>query len=98
MNNRTITIKDVGNVSAKPDVIFISMQQKTHEHEYDKTMEKAAVDLDGIRKAIVRAGHDPAKLKTSRFGVDTHYENKKDSIQYLANRLEKEIEKYAHCI
>ena len=79
MNGRTITVKGVGSVSAKPDVIVIFMQQKTHEREYDKMMKKAAEDLDGIRKAIAGAGHDPAELKTSRFGVDTDYESKKDS-------------------
>lgn len=79
MNGRSITVKGVGNVSAKPDVIVISIEQKTHALEYDKTMEKAAADLGEIRKAIAGAGHDPVELKTSDFSVNTHYENEKDS-------------------
>ena len=79
MNNRTITVKGVGDVSVKPDVIVVSIEQKTRAREYDKTMEKAAADLNGIRKAIAEAGHNPAELKTSSFGMDTNYENKKDS-------------------
>ena len=79
MNGRTITVKGVGSVSAKPDVIVISIDQKTSAREYDKTMEKAAADLDGIRKAIAGTGQDSSKLKTSSFSVDTNYDNKKDS-------------------
>ena len=79
MNSKIITVKGIGNVSAKPDMIAISVTQETSAREYDKTMEKAALDLDGIRKAIAKAGHDPVKLKTSSFGIDTHYENKRDA-------------------
>ena len=79
MNGRAITVKGVGNVSEKPDVIIISMEQNSQALEYEKTMEKAAADLDSIRKAVAKAGHDPAKLKTSRFGVDTNYERKRDA-------------------
>ena len=79
MNSRTITVKGVGNVSAKPDVIVISIEQKTYAREYDKTMEKAAADLKKLQKAIAGIGHDPAELKTSNFGVDSNYENKRDS-------------------
>ena len=79
MNGRTITVKVVGNVSEKPDVIIISMEQNSQALEYEKTMEKAAADLDSIRKAVAKAGHGPAKLKTSRFGVDTNYERKRDA-------------------
>ena len=79
MNNKTITVKGIGNVSAKPDMIAISITQETSAREYDKTMKKAAAALDGIRNAIAGTGQDPAKLKTSSFNVNSQYESKRDA-------------------
>ena len=96
MNGRTITVKGVGKVSVKPDVIAISIEQKTHAREYDKTMEKAAAELAAIRKAIAGAGYDPAKLKTSSFGVDTYYESKRDAEGNYKNHFKGY--KCTHCL
>ena len=79
MNTKTIMVKGIGSVSAKPDMIAVSITQETQTREYDKTMKKAAADLDEIRKAIAGIGHDPAALKTSSFSIDTFYENKRDA-------------------
>jgi len=79
MNGKIITVKGVGSVSEKPDVIVIFLTQETLALEYDKTMEKAAADLDEIRKAIAGAGYDTAELKTSSFNVNTNYEHIRDA-------------------
>jgi len=79
MNGRIITVKGVGNVSSKPDMIIISLTQETLARDYGNTMEKAAADLDEIRKSIARAGYDPTELKTSSFNVNTKYERIRDT-------------------
>lgn len=38
--NRVITVKGIGKVSAKPDIIVLTMNIKTRDMEYEKTLRK----------------------------------------------------------
>jgi uncharacterized protein YggE len=77
MNDRTIIVTGVGSVSEKPDMIRVSIEQKTQAKKYAETMEKASEELEEMRKAVAAAGLDPAELKTGDFGIETRYERRK---------------------
>jgi uncharacterized protein YggE len=70
-------VTGAGSVSEKPDMIKISIKQRTQAEKYAETMEKAGEELEQIRKAITGAGLDPAELKTSDFRIKTRYEKRK---------------------
>ena len=75
---RTITVKGVGNVSAKPDYITISMTVESVENDYDKAMDGAARRIENLKAAAVSVGYEKEALKTVSFNVETRYENVKD--------------------
>ena len=75
---RTITVKGVGNVSAKPDYISISMTIESVENDYDKAMDGAARRIENLKAAAVSVGYEKEALKTISFNVETRYENVKD--------------------
>lgn len=78
-NQKTITVKGIGNVSAKPDLIIITMSMTTTAPEYSKTMECAAKDIEAIRNAIISVNHTKQDLKTTNFNISTYYESYKDA-------------------
>ena len=75
---RTITVKGVGNVSAKPDYISISMTVESVENDYDKAMDGAARRIENLKAAAVSVGYEKEALKTISFNVETRYENVRD--------------------
>jgi uncharacterized protein YggE len=76
--NKTITVKGIGKVSAKPDSIVLSMALSGKDTEYEKTMELAAKQLDALRSAVVSADFERDALKTVNFGIEPCFENEKD--------------------
>lgn len=78
MNERTITVKGVGSVSKKPDLIVVTMNLETTENDYRKTMLKASDELEKIKNAAASAGHQKDKVKTASFNIDSHYESERD--------------------
>ena len=75
---RTITVKGVGNVSANPDYISISMTIESVDNNYDKAMDGAARRIENLKAAAVSVGYEKEALKTINFNVETRYENVKD--------------------
>ena len=75
---RTITVKGVGNVSANPDYISISMTIESVENDYDKAMDGAARRIENLKAAAVSVGYEKEALKTISFNVETRYENVRD--------------------
>ncbi|HHU29759.1 MAG TPA: SIMPL domain-containing protein, partial [Firmicutes bacterium] len=71
MNERTLTVKGIGNVKTAPDLVIIAMNLTTTTPDYTKTTECAALDVEAIRKAIVSTGHDRQALKTTDFNIKT---------------------------
>ena len=62
---RIITVKGVGDVSAKPDYITLSMSIQTVSRKYDAAMDEAARRIEALRSAAERAGLEKDDLKTA---------------------------------
>lgn len=75
---RTITVKGIGRVSAKPDTIVISMTLAVQKTEYEDAMNESAKLLKSLRSAIEPLGFSQEDMKTTSLNVDTCYENEKD--------------------
>ncbi len=75
---RTITVKGIGKVSAKPDYILISMTLESRDLHYEKAMEKAAGNIERLNSTLRSVGFDKGEVKTTGFIVNTEYEREKD--------------------
>lgn len=75
---RTITVRGVGNVSARPDYITISMTIESIRKDYDEAMRDASERISKLQDVAVRSGYAKEDLKTTSFSVDTRYESVKD--------------------
>ena len=75
---RTITVRGVGNVSARPDYITISMTIESIRKDYDGAMRDASERISKLQDVAVRSGYAKEDLKTTSFNVDTRYESVKD--------------------
>lgn len=75
---RTITVKGVGSVSARPDYITLSLGIETQEKEYDDAMQKATKKINSLEAASQKVGFEKGDLKTTSFNVSTAYESVKD--------------------
>ena len=78
MATKIITVKGVGNVSVKPDLIVVSMKLATEDREYEKTMELAAERISLINGSLEKIGFKKNSVKTTDFNVRTNYESVKD--------------------
>jgi len=75
---RTISVKGVGSVSAKPDYIVLSLTITAKEKEYEKAMDDASRRIEQLEGAAGRMGFEKGALKTVSFHVNTQYENLPD--------------------
>lgn len=75
---RIITVKGIGNVSARPDYIILSLNIEVLSETYDRAMSEAAERIERLQGAAVRVGYRKEDLKTTSFDVQTRYENVKD--------------------
>lgn len=75
---RTITVKGVGTVSAKPDYIVISMSIISKDMEYVKAVDNANERIRLLQNAIIKAGFEKEDLKTLAFNVRTSYKNEQN--------------------
>lgn len=71
---RTITVKGVGSVSAKPDYIELNLSITATEKDYEKAMENAAERIVLLENAVESVGFEKSALKTLNFKIDTHEE------------------------
>ena len=55
---KTITVKGVGNISAKPDYITISMTVESMDRDYEKAMDGAARRIESLKAAAVSVGYE----------------------------------------
>lgn len=75
---KTITVKGIGSVSAKPDLITLSMSLTAKDPDYGKAMESAAEKIHLLEQAAAQAGFAKEELKTVRFDTNAEYENIQD--------------------
>lgn len=86
--NRTITVKGTGNVSIKPDLIVITLNLETLNHDYDRTMELAAEAVKDLQTAAQSIGFEKNDLKTTSFNIRTHYKSYRDKDNNYKNRFD----------
>lgn len=75
---RTITVKGIGAVSVKPDLIVLGLSMETAEYEYDAAMKAAAEKIDFLNKALEAAGFEKKSAKTADFRVRADYDSLND--------------------
>lgn len=75
---RTITVKGIGAVSVKPDLIVLRLSMVTSEYEYDAAMKAAAEKIDFLNKALEAAGFEKKSAKTADFRVCADYDRLND--------------------
>lgn len=75
---RTITVKGIGAVSVKPDLIVLRLSMVTSEYEYDAAMKAAAEKIDFLNKALEAAGFEKKSAKTADFRVRADYDRRND--------------------
>ena len=85
--DRIITVKGIGTIKAKPDLVIITMNLESHMFEYDQTMELAAKSVNTITSAIESVGFDKIDLKTSHFNIRPHYEQYTDENNNYKNKF-----------
>jgi len=86
--NRFITVKGMGNVYVKPDLIVITLGLQSQHKDYDKAIELATESINSLQNSIKSAGFDKSDLKTTSFNVMTHYENYKDKNNNYKSRFD----------
>ena len=77
MKERIITVKGIGHVSVKPDLVVIGLKLETTQPDYAVTLEKATAEVNALRSALVATGYDSNALKTVDFNIQSKYENYK---------------------
>lgn len=75
---KTITVKGLGRISVKPNLIVVSMGLDTEGKEYDATIETAAEKLEVLNGSLEAIGFEKASLKTTNFFVRPNYESVRD--------------------
>jgi len=75
---RTITVKGIGNVTAAPDYVVISMSLEAQDNDDDETMELAAKQIELLNSSLEAIGFEKKSIKTTSFNVRTDYERVKD--------------------
>ena len=75
---RTITVKGIGAVSVKLDLIVLRLSMETAEYEYDAAMKAAAEKIDFLNKALEAAGFEKKSAKTADFRVRADYDRLND--------------------
>lgn len=85
---RTITVKGVGTISAKPDYIVISMNVVSKDKEYVKAVDHANERIKLLQKAVVNAGFEKEDLKTLAFNVRTIYRNEQNKLGVWTSKFD----------
>lgn len=75
---RTITVKGIGKISAKPDRVVLSMTLESKHKDYDKAMEMAADHIQYLNETLCSIGFEKGSVKTTDFDVRTDYDWVKD--------------------
>ena len=75
---KTITVKGMGKVSVKPDLIVISMNLETKDKDYEQTMNLASEKINMLSKALQNVSFKKDDIKTCHFNIRTNYESERD--------------------
>ncbi len=75
---RTITVKGIGRVSAKPDYVVLSLTLESKDNDYAKAMEIAADHLSNLNQVLCGIGFEEDAVKTTGFNVYADYDRVED--------------------
>ena len=75
---RTITVRGVGKLSLKPDLIEVSLILEAKDTDYAAAMDKAGERLNAMRGALCGIGFGREDLKSTYFNVRTEYDSVRD--------------------
>lgn len=78
MKERVIRVKGQGAVSMMPDCIEIDIKLRETYMTYEQSMEAAAESLEEIREVLKPLGFEKKDIKTSKFGIDSNYDSKRN--------------------
>ncbi|MDU2265799.1 SIMPL domain-containing protein [Clostridium celatum] len=85
---RLITVKGIGNINIKPDLIIINMELVSHKYDYEETMKLATDSVSKLEKAIEEAGFNKKELKTTSFNIRTSYKSYYDENKNYKNKFD----------
>lgn len=75
---RTITVKGVGTISAKPDYVTLSMTLESRDKDYNKALDFTSQYIEELTQALIAVGYAKEDLKTTNFSVHINYNHEKD--------------------
>lgn len=75
---RTINVKGIGLISAKPDYIELPMTLETLDLDYDKAYQTSTEKNDILVSLIASVGFKKEDLKTSSFDINQEYDTYRD--------------------
>ena len=75
---KLITVKGIGNATAKPDLVVLSLELETTSLDYDQCMKLSGERDELVKAAIVESGLPKDSVKTSKFGISSEYRSVKD--------------------
>ncbi|MDO5558611.1 MAG: SIMPL domain-containing protein [Oscillospiraceae bacterium] len=76
--DKTITVKGAGKVSARPDLIIISINLEAQSQDYENTLAIADNKLEKLRSNIQKSGFGHDDLKTESFDIMPQFESIQD--------------------
>lgn len=85
---RLITVKGIGNINIKPDLIIINIELVSHKYDYEETMKLATDSVSKLEKAIEEAGFNKKELKTTSFNIRTSYKSYYDENKNYKNKFD----------
>ncbi len=88
---RTITVKGIGTVSVRPDLMVVSMRLNSKDMDYEKSISLATNHVEELRSALINVGFKKEDLKTLDFNVDIaekRVENKEGDYEYVFDGYE----------
>ncbi len=93
---KIITVKGVGNVSARPDYVEISMTLYSLNEKYEGAMAEESSQVQKLTEAVCAAGFSKTDLKTTGFNVEATYKTVKDkagnsSKEFAGYRVEQKL-------
>ena len=72
---RTIAVKGTGKVNTPPDTVEISLNIRSKDKEYSKSVEKSNKKIDSLKSKLMEIRFDEDALKTVNYNVYTEYDN-----------------------
>ncbi len=75
---KTITVKGIGRVLAKPDYVVLTMDLESQQVDYNDAMAQETDKIDALTEAFTVIGFEKDNLKTTSFNVRTATRYEKD--------------------